>query len=73
MISCPHFTPRAKDGGSCTLGMYGGKPSLGVCKNCIAKGQNNPEHAKDMEAIYEKAWPSGARRISGCCDRADQA
>lgn len=73
MIDCPYFTPRSKDSGACGLGMFGGKPSKGICGRCIENGYNNPEHAKAMEVIYKKAWPPKIDRISGCCDRADQA
>lgn len=74
MINCPYFTPRTKDTGDCSIGLYGGKKiSSGTCLKCIKLAQNTLEHAKAMEAIYEKAWPSGKARISGCCDRSDQA
>lgn len=54
----------------CGLGMYGGMPSHGICKQCVERGQNNPEYAKELFAKAERTHPSSAPRISGCCDSA---
>ena len=35
---------------SCALGLYGGKPSNGVCAHCISKGENTPRHADKFKA-----------------------
>ena len=35
MIECDHWSPcTVKGGGCCAAGHYGGRPSLGVCKQC---------------------------------------
>lgn len=67
MIDCQHFSPRAKDGGTCDLGMHGGKPSHGVCKRCLERGDNTPEKAREIIERYEKAFPAQHRGITGCC------
>jgi hypothetical protein len=59
--------------GRCQLRLYGGACTNGNMKRCIGAGQNNPEYAKELFARAERAHPSNRPRISGCCDRADQA
>jgi hypothetical protein len=54
----------------CKLGMYGGMPSVGMCKQCIERGQNNEAYAKELFARGEQSHPSAAPRVSGCCDSA---
>jgi hypothetical protein len=34
----------------CLLGMYGGMPSSGICAQCMALGENTPEHAAKLKA-----------------------
>jgi hypothetical protein len=34
----------------CKMGLYGGRPSKGVCKHCISRGENTPEHAAQVKA-----------------------
>jgi hypothetical protein len=69
-MNCPHITTSTKEYNACALGMYGGKPSHGICKVCIEKGQNNEEYAKELFAKAERSHPSSAPRVSGCCDSA---
>lgn len=54
----------------CKLGLYGGQVTLGDCKLCIEKGNNNEEYAKQLFDRVKKTHPSGVARISGCCDSA---
>ena len=69
-MTCPHITTTTKEYNACALGLYGGKPSHGTCKVCIAKGQNNAEYAKELFEKAERTHPSNRPRISGCCDSA---
>jgi hypothetical protein len=69
-MTCQHITTTTKEYNTCALGLYGGKPSHGTCKVCIAKGQNNPEYAKELFEKAERTHPSNRARISGCCDSA---
>jgi hypothetical protein len=68
-MTCPHATPH-REYNACALGLYGGKPSRGTCQSCIAKGQNNEAHAKELFAKAERTHPANRPRISGCCDSA---
>ncbi len=70
-MTCPHQS-RTRDRGQfdCALGLYGGKPWLGNCQQCLAKGQNNPEYAKELFEKAERTHPSSRPRVSGCCDSA---
>jgi hypothetical protein len=54
----------------CQLGLYGGRVTDGGCRDCIKKGQNNPEYKKELFARAERSHPSTAKRVSGCCDSA---
>jgi hypothetical protein len=54
----------------CKLGFYGGQVTLGDCKICIQRGQNTAEYAAELAARAERAHPSSARKVSGCCDSA---
>jgi hypothetical protein len=54
----------------CKLGLYGGQVTVGDCKLCIEKGQNNEAYAKELFAKAERSHPSSAPRVSGCCDSA---
>jgi hypothetical protein len=69
-MNCEHITTSFKEFNLCNLGMYGGKPSHGTCKLCIERGQNNPEHAAELAARAERSHPPTAKRVSGCCDSA---
>jgi hypothetical protein len=69
-MTCPHITTSTKEYNACGLGLYGGKPSHGTCQQCIAKNQNNPQHAAELAARAERSHPSTAKRVSGCCDSA---
>jgi hypothetical protein len=72
-MTCPHATPISRDINRCALGLYGGKPSRGVCGRCIAAGENNADFAADLLARAQRSHPAARPRLSGCCDRADQA
>jgi hypothetical protein len=67
---CEHIKESTKQYNICGLGMYGGKPSHGTCRLCVEKGQNNAEYAAELAARAERSHPSGAKRVSGCCDSA---
>ena len=75
-MTCPHQSkPPGKDTGRriCTLGWYGGSPWLGNCLDCVKRGDNTPEAKAALDARADKAHPATRQRMSGCCDRADQA
>jgi hypothetical protein len=57
----------------CTLGLHGGHPYLGNCLACLKNGQNTPEAKAALDARAARAHPANRPRLSGCCDRADQA
>jgi hypothetical protein len=73
-MTCPHQS-RARHRGqfACALGWYGGRPWLGNCKACMTAGRNTPEAKSAFDAKAERTHPSARPRLSGCCDRADQA
>jgi hypothetical protein len=73
-MTCPHQS-RTRDRGQfiCALGWYGGRPWLGNCNQCMAAGRNTPEAKAAADAKAEASHPSNRPRLSGCCDRADQA
>jgi hypothetical protein len=72
-MNCPHATPMTREINRCALGLYGGKPSKGVCGRCMRQGQNNSEYAAALFARADRTHPAHRPRLSGCCDRADQA
>jgi hypothetical protein len=55
------------------LGWYGGRPWLGNCNECMTAGRNTPEAKAAADAKAESSHPANRTRLSGCCDRADQA
>ena len=57
----------------CSIGWYGGHPWLGNCLECINRGENTLEAKAAFDARADKTHPANRKRISGCCDRADQA
>jgi hypothetical protein len=76
MIICVYQSrPSGKDTGRrlCFLGYYGGKPWVGNCNDCIKRGENTKEAKAALDARAEKSHPAARARLSGCCDRADQA
>jgi hypothetical protein len=73
-MTCPHQSrPRNRGQFTCALGYYGGKPWLGNCNDCMRRGANTPEAKAALDARADKAHPASRPRLSGCCDRADQA
>lgn len=67
MIDCPHYT-RERNHGLCAIGLFGGKPWAGNCRDCIAKGNNNEAFAAKLRETRRRSHPDGVDRISGCCD-----
>ena len=69
------YQSRIRDRGqfTCALEWYGGTPWLGNCLDCINRGENTPEAKAAFDARADKTHPANRKRISGCCDRADQA
>jgi hypothetical protein len=75
-MTCPHQSqPPGKDTGRrlCKIGLYGGKPFIGNCNACVEAGENTEEFAKTLQERGIKSHPADKKKISGCCDRADQA
>jgi hypothetical protein len=73
-MTCPHQS-RTRDRGqfTCALGWYGGRPWLGNCRDCLTAGRNTPEAKAAADARADRSHPANRQRLSGCCDRADQA
>jgi hypothetical protein len=73
-MTCPHQS-RTRDRGqfTCALGWYGGRPWLGNCRDCLTEGRNTPEAKAAADARADRSHPANRPRLSGCCDRADQA
>lgn len=65
-----HYQSREKSTGafSCALGMYGGKPYLRNCEECISNGENNSAFADGLRQSSEKSHPASMPPIHGCCD-----
>lgn len=72
-LNCPHASRIDRHTNQCGLGLYGGRPSQGVCLKCQGAGENTAEFAAALFALADKAHPANRPRLSGCCDRADQA
>lgn len=70
MKSCDHILD-GDAGRMCNLGLYGGHPKPSNCIDCMRRGQNTPEHAENLKSIMESSHPEGIRRVSGCCDSAE--
>ena len=70
---CQYQKKLSKEFCHCDLGLYGGKPSLGACQNCTTQGHNNQAFADSLVARAKVSHPVDRPRLSGCCDRADQA
>ena len=63
---CEHF-----QSGGCAIGLYGGAPHAGNCIACVAQGNNTPEFAARLFKSRERSPPPDARKVSGCCDSAE--
>ena len=64
-MNCKHILIHTKYYNVCELGLYGGRPSHGVCRHCISTGANknsNPSGLGDM--VHKIAQPI-ARTIDG--------
>lgn len=73
-LSCIHLVQTdQKHVFQCKLGYYGGVPLIGNCLTCIQSGSNTAEAKTAADQLFERSHPSARQRISGCCDRADQA
>lgn len=73
VMNCPHATAIDQHTNACGLGLYGGRPSVGICHKCQGAGENTTEFAAALFARVEQTHPANRPRLSGCCDRADQA
>ena len=71
-MTCQFSHPR-RTSNECLLGYHGGWPSDGVCRACMAAGENNEAKAAEWRERWERAHPGDRPHISGCCDRADQS
>jgi hypothetical protein len=69
-MTCPHITTTTREYNTCGLGLYGGKPSQGICSRCVEQKENNLNFAQALIARSEKSHPLSQRKISGCCDSA---
>ena len=49
-MSCQHAKPISERVNSCSLNLYGGRPSVGVCAGCVARNENTPEHAERIKS-----------------------
>ena len=65
-MNCGYFINQG-----CQLGLFGGKPHAGNCRECVKSGENNPEYAAKLFAAREISHPSSAPKVSGCCDSAE--
>jgi len=73
-MTCPHQS-RTRDRGqfTCALGWYGGSPLIGNCSACIKAGYNTLRAKAAADSLADRTHPAHRPRLSGCCDRADQA
>ena len=62
------YLPTAR---KCSLGLYGGNPHPVNCEACMRAERNNPEFAKELFAKHELTHPPNVRKVSGCCDSAE--
>jgi hypothetical protein len=73
-MTCPYQSRTPNKGRfECALGWYGGRPWLGNCHDCLSRGDNTPAAKAAFDARADRAHPTHRPRLSGCCDRADQA
>lgn len=72
-IECKFRGDKLKHVYLCKLNFYGGQVTDGMCRKCIAANENNEDYARSLFLREQKSHPHGVKRISGCCDRADQA
>jgi hypothetical protein len=77
---CRHWSACGTAGGGCCgLSRFGGRPSLGTCRGCIARGENRAAGAGDAVAVVLNASGMGhvAKRVieaatgkpCGCANR----
>lgn len=66
-MTCRHWSDcGVAMGGCCALGRYGGKPSLGTCRQC-PEYDGPPRGAGDLVAAVTKAV--GIQPCGGCKER----
>jgi hypothetical protein len=73
---CKHYNAHPNPNyarGNCALGWHGGFVTLGNCRQCMAEGRNSLEAKSAFDAKAARTHPANRPRLSGCCDRADQA
>jgi hypothetical protein len=63
---CEHF-----ESDSCAIGLYGGSPHTMNCIACVSQGNNNAEFARKLFDSRARTHPVHVRRVSGCCDSAE--
>jgi len=49
IVNCQYATSISILANSCELGLHGGRPSKGVCFNCISNGENTLEHSEKIK------------------------
>jgi hypothetical protein len=67
MINCVFYI---KDNQKCSLGFHGGYPTAETCRECIERGWNTEENAKELMERYMVSHPPLIEQVSGCCDSA---
>jgi hypothetical protein len=74
-MSCKYLLllKRGEVSRACLLGWYGGAPTEDNCNQCILAGKNTTKAMRDAQRKAKLAHPADRPRLSGCCDRADQA
>jgi len=65
-MDCSFYTENE----TCSLGLYGGKPSKGVCAVCIKNGRNNQQYAtaQKLKGLGNSTDHEKQGVIAGCCD-----
>lgn len=70
-MKCDHWTECGiKHGGCCALGLFGGRPSLGVCRGCpqnsakdLATFKLHTNPPRPANATKDYAWPVRVRLV----------
>jgi hypothetical protein len=57
----------------CLIGWHGGNPNELNCFYCIKNKDNTIEAKTIFDSKMDLAHPPNKQKLSGCCDRADQA
>jgi len=71
MINCPYFKDiKRPDMGVCQLGLYGGRPSTGVCTSCIKSGNNTPAYAQSQRLAASLNTPTLLKKVQNAAGAA---